>query len=163
MICSTASLLIKTSKSAILNFSRGQISEEVSVPLTFGFDPEKRTGKFWTANSGSNLDRCPLWHGQEWIRTQRRLRLHRPSARQSGRWLHLTVRQEQSSVLHGYPQPLSADLSLYPSQESVVWRHLQTNSCRSLIVYSYCYPGQVTVAVPPPLLQSATGARKEQA
>lgn len=52
MICSTASLLIKTSKSAILNFSRGQISEEVSVPLTFGFDPEKRTGKFWTANSG---------------------------------------------------------------------------------------------------------------
>lgn len=52
MICSTASLLIKTSKSAILNFSRGQISEEVSVPLTFGFDPEKRTGKLhliWTA------------------------------------------------------------------------------------------------------------------
>lgn len=49
MICSTASLLIKTSKSAILNFSRGQISEVVSVRLTFGFDPEKRTGKFWTA------------------------------------------------------------------------------------------------------------------
>lgn len=138
------STVISDSKSAILNFSRWQISQEASAILTSGFDPEKRTAKIhliW-APAYSGLAGYESAHDTARGFTDRAdVNLDEGFVLLSGRGRLVSY----SDITKHYRLARARFPPAHPSltkRQSVVWRLLQTNSYTSPVVYSYCYPGR---------------------